>query len=121
MNLSLRLRHIEMNAHFNQSELTHAARIIEEHGLRLAEDDVIALVSRMRKQIVFVHGFYGGVLASIRLRLYEGETWSPEMLAEYAKRKGIRITNMDTFEKWFTGSKRRHRATITPIRTRKAA
>jgi hypothetical protein len=106
----MRLRHIE-TVHFGSSEHTNYLKLCELHPRlkALADDDVVLLQSRRGDQLVFLHGF-GEVqtngdpklrvqyLRSEKVRLTKKNSWSPLMLANYARAVGIRLDGILTFE-----------------------
>ena len=75
----------------------------------LKVDDVVLFISKKGNQLLFVHGFEnlrneaGDELISLpsnRHRIVKG-TWSPYMLVTYARRAGVNITGLKTFEQHF--------------------
>lgn len=75
----------------------------------LTADDVVAFVSKRGNQLLFIHGFERlatvrgderTMLPSIRYRIVNG-TWSPYMLANYAKDAGIEVEGLKSFEEHF--------------------
>ncbi len=76
---------------------------------QLGPNDVIAFVSMLRSQIIFVWGFdefkddVGAsktVLQSRKYRMIDDE-WDPACIALYAKKVGIHLTNFALFEDHF--------------------
>lgn len=103
----MRLR-LVVTVDFRKSELTHLRDLQRlrphlfdvKHGLR--REDVILLVSTTGNQLVFVHNFdhetKPPVVRSVRLRLTTQTPWNPLMLAEYARRVGLRLEGVKAFE-----------------------
>lgn len=107
----LRLRRIA-TVNFVRSELTNFMGLLQEHPeLRnLKAGDVVLLRSTSGDQLAFIHGFqeaWSGkkgdatkvmYLHSVRLRLLKG-SWNSLMIADYAKRVGIELEGLPTFDK----------------------
>ena len=98
---------------FRNSEATNYAAAMRRRS-PLKENEVLVLVSLSGDQIVFCYGkaecrysdTYGAthgrspVIHSERLRLLDGEKWTPDKLADIAKRQGIALYGLKLFEDW---------------------
>ena len=101
------LKHIE-TCDFRNSEQTNYLLLLKAspHLRALKSNEVVLLRSRSGDQLVFTNGFKyvgGGAsgmlmyLESVRLRLEKG-SWSPLMIANYARQVGIILQGIKTLE-----------------------
>lgn len=113
LGLSGRLRRIA-HVSFCCSEWTNMKWLIRRYKMTLGRSDVIALISMTGKQIIFVFAedevsYQDGhdekqltsVLTSTRHRIIGGGTWSPKMLVNYARKAGIELIGLKSFEQYF--------------------
>lgn len=95
---------------FRRSELTNITTLQQAHPrLRaLGKNDVVLLRNLGGNQLVFIHGFYlfnvkdmaqARYLRSERLRLLNGSVWDPIKLKDYARQAGIRLENVELYER----------------------
>lgn len=98
------------SVNFQKSEYTnllHALKRLKK--VKLKDDDVVCFISQSAKQIVFVwrpnsvmNGKQREVIRSQRLRLPNGGTWTPTMLAEYAEQIGLKLNGIKRFAEHYT-------------------
>jgi hypothetical protein len=103
---AMRLRLVS-TADFRKSEHTNFTALAGKHAIKLGKHDVVAFWSQSKNQLVFVYatdevevrpGIKKKVLRSERLRLENGQSWNPLMLANYASQVGIKLDGLKTFE-----------------------
>lgn len=100
---------------FRCSEWTNLQRVLKKNRLKLGKSDIVAMVSGTGKQIVFCYAHDRfkyedhrgaakptGVVQSVRYRITGTGTWSPKMLANYAKAVGIDLIGIKRFEEYYT-------------------
>lgn len=120
--LTLRLRRI-FTVNFNRSPLTNILLLSKKHKelKELGAHDVVCLRSMGGDQCTFVHGFQGGVdkdgsaytcllWHSMRLidldKVSSGRAggrrqWNDLMLADYAKKAGIKLDGLKTWREYY--------------------
>ncbi len=115
----MRLKHVA-TVDFRRSELTNFEELVKKNASlkALKKDDVVLFLSRGGDQVVFVHGFNNVegekgttsiFMESVKLRMIHGSTWNPLMIANYAKKVGIHLVGLKTFEEHY-------RELVEPVR-----